>query len=433
MAKRKASATALALTSATLVDFAPARLRRATVIVEAGQIAALAAPSDPLPAGAETLDCAGLLLLPGFVCAHTHLYSTLARGMPPPREPPATFTQILERVWWKLDRALDAETIELSALVGALEAARAGTTTLVDHHASPGCLDGSLDRVAGALEQVGLRGVLCYEASDRNGQDEGRAGARENDRFLTKLAKEPRPLLRGLVGAHAAFTLSDATAELLADLAMRHKSGIHIHLAEDAIDAHKNGLSTVSWLSERGLLGPRALLAHAVHVSDEDAAKIREAGAHVVHNPRSNANNAVGYARPSRFGDRLLVGTDGIGADMRKETRAAFFAARDHHDPLDAPAALARNRAWAAWQFNRSFAIEPGAAADLIALDYRSPTPLDESNLAGHLLFGLPEAEVRHVLVEGRLVLKAGRHPNLDEAAIYARAREAARRLWSRL
>lgn len=434
MAKKKAEGQGpIALTSATLCELTPPRLRRATVILEGERISAIAAPSAPLPAGAEVVDCSGLLLLPGFVCAHTHLYSALARGMPAPREAPQSFVQILERVWWKLDRALDRETIELSVLVGALDAAHAGTTTLIDHHASPALIDGSLDLLAGALEQVGLRGVLCYEASDRNGEEEGRAGVRENDRFLGKLAKEPRPLLGGLVGAHAAFTLSDATAEQLADVAARRKAGVHIHLAEDAIDAHKSGLSTVRWLSERGLIGPRTLLAHAVHASDEDVRRIRESGAHVVHNPRSNANNAVGYARPSRFGDRLLLGTDGIGADMLKEAQAAFFAAREHGDPLDACAALERNRAFAASLFGCSLALEPGAAADLALLDYRAPTPLEESNLSGHLLFGMQSAEVRHLLAGGKWVLKDGRSPRLDEAAIYARAREAARRLWSRL
>ena len=437
--KRKAAAKAtglqsaaapLALVGATLVELVPARVRRVTIVVDNGQIAAL---TDTPPAGATVLDCAGLTVMPGFACAHTHLYSALARGMPAPRERPANFSQILERVWWKLDRALDAELIELSALVGALEAAHAGTTTLVDHHASPAFIDGSLDLVAGALEQVGLRGVLCYEVSDRGGPDEARAGVRENDRFLAKRAASPSPLLRGLVGAHAAFTLSDATAEQLADVAIRHQVGVHIHVAEDAIDTRKNGLPVTTWLDKRGLLGPRALLAHCVHLGDDEVAQVRAAGARVVHNPRSNANNAVGYARPSRYGELAMLGTDGIGADMRAEAHAAFLAAAEHHDGLDAVAALERSRAYAGWHFGHGVAVEPGAPADLVALDYRSPTPLDTGNLGGHLLFGLASASVRHVVVAGRVVLRDGRSPDLDEEAIYARAREAAKRLWARL
>jgi putative selenium metabolism protein SsnA len=371
------------------------------------------------------------LTLPGFVCAHTHLYSALARGMPAPAEPPRTFVEILERVWWRLDRALDAESIEISALVGAIEAAKAGCTTLVDHHASPGrggaAVDGSLDLVAGAIARVGLRGIVCYEVTDRNGAAEAAAGVRENDRFLERVRREPPRLVRAMVGAHAAFTLSDATAEAIADVARRHRAGVHIHVAEDAVDARKDGRSTVAWLHAHGLLDERTLLAHCVHADDADVARIRDAGAWVVHNPRSNANNAVGYARPSRFGDRLLLGTDGIGADMRAEAQFAFFAARDHGDAVDVPAALARNRAFAAAQFGAD------ELDDSVTLDYASPTPYSDDNAAGHLLFGLGGARVRDVVVDGHVVVRDGVCVNVDEERIYARAREVAAALWKRL
>lgn len=371
------------------------------------------------------------LTLPGFVCAHTHLYSSLARGMPQPAEPPRTFVEILERIWWRLDRALDSEAVELSALVGAIEAAHAGCTTLVDHHASPGrgggAVDGSLDLVAGAIAQVGLRGIVCYEVTDRNGPDEARAGVHENDRFLARVRREPPRLIRAMVGAHAAFTLSDATAEAIADVANRHRAGVHIHVAEDAVDAVKDGHSTVAWLQARGLVDERSLLVHCVHVDDADVARIRDAGAWVAHNPRSNANNAVGYARPSRFGDRLLLGTDGIGADMRGEAQFAFFAARDHGDTIDAAAVLERNREFAAVEFG----VED--LGDTVTLDYAAPTPLDDDNFAGHLLFGLGGARVRDVVVDGHVVVRDGVCVNVDEERVYARAREVAAKLWSRL
>ncbi|HEY2748259.1 MAG TPA: amidohydrolase family protein [Polyangia bacterium] len=371
------------------------------------------------------------LTLPGFVCAHTHLYSSLARGMPAPRETPRNFVEILERVWWRLDRALDAEAVEVSALVGAIEAAKAGCTTLVDHHASPGrggaAVDGSLDLVAAAVAEVGLRAVVCYEVSDRNGAAEARAGIRENERFLARVRLEPPRLVRALVGAHAAFTLSDETAEAIADVARRHRAGVHIHVAEDVVDARKDGRSTVAWLQARGLLDERTLLAHCVHVDDTDVARIRDAGASVVHNPRSNANNAVGYAHPSRFGDRLLLGTDGIGADMRAEAQFAFFAARDHGDPLDPGAVLARNRDFAAGLFGLE------ELGDSVTLDYASPTPIDDGNFGGHFLFGLGAARVRDVVVDGHVVVRDGVCINVDEERIYARAREVAARLWARL
>jgi putative selenium metabolism protein SsnA len=384
-------------------------------------------------APAVTIDCGGRVVLPGFVCAHTHLYSTLARGMPPPDAAPQSFVDILERVWWRLDRALDAEAVELSALVGAIEAAHAGCTTLVDHHASPGrnggAVDGSLDLVAGAIAAVGLRGIVAYEVSDRNGRDQARAGIRENDRFLTRIAAERPRMIRGMVGAHAAFTLSDDTAAALADVARRHAVGVHIHVAEDGVDAVKDGQSTVAWLDRHGLLDARTLLAHAVHVDDSDAERITAAGAHVAHNARSNANNAVGYARPGRFGDRLLLGTDGIGADMRAEAQAAFFAARDHGHTVDIVAALERNRAFAAARFGH----DGGALPDHVVLDYRSPTPLDAGNVAGHLLFGLGAAPVRDLIVDGRVVVRDGVCVHVDEERIYARAREVAAALWRRM
>ncbi|MDB4970364.1 MAG: Amidohydrolase [Myxococcales bacterium] len=371
------------------------------------------------------------LTLPGFVCAHTHLYSALARGMPQPPAPPRSFVEILEKVWWKLDRALDAETVELSALVGACEAARAGCTTIIDHHASPGArgsaVDGSLDLVAAAIARVGLRAVVCYEVTDRNGPDEARAGVRENDRFLQRVRSEPPRLVRAMVGAHAAFTLSDGTAEAIAEVAARHRAGVHIHVAEDAVDAHKDGRSTVEWLDARGLLDARSLLAHCVHVSDADAARIAAAGAHVVHNARSNANNAVGYARPGRFGAQLLLGTDGIDADMRGEAQFAFFAARDHGDAFDVGAALARGRRFAAGLFDAE------SLDDTITLEYRSPTPLSDGNLGGHLLFGLRAAQVRGVTVDGQTVMHDGALVNVDEERIYARARELAAKLWARM
>jgi putative selenium metabolism protein SsnA len=427
----------LALTGATLIELKPRRVRRADLLVDGALIAQI---GGALPPGTPTLDAAGAVVMPGFVCAHTHLYSALARGMPPPSVAPASFVEILERVWWRLDRALDAEAIEVSALVGAAGAARAGATTLIDHHASPSLIDGSLDLVGGALSQVGLRGALCYEVSDRGGVDEAKAGVAENDRLLSLLARAPeeRPLLRGLVGAHAGFTLGHATTVALADVAIRHDAGVHIHVAEDAVDARHvvpaREASIVDWLDQYRLLGPRSLLAHCVHVDDAGAERIAAAGAFVAHNPRSNMNNAVGYARPGRFGDRLVLGTDGIGADMLAEAQAAFLAARDHGHLFDPLPALARAQSLAAALFDTGLGrLEPGCPADLVVLDYDPPTPLDESNLFGHLLFGMSSANVRDVIVAGREVLRDRRLRTVDEPALHARARAVAARLWERM
>ena len=455
---RRQSGAVRVLAGGTLVELSGRRVRRAdlvieggliTAVVEAGTAQSVGAQVSSVPEAAEVIDCRGCLVMPGLVVGHTHLYSALAVGMPPPALAPSSFPEILERVWWKLDRALDDDTVALSALAGAAAAARAGVTTLFDHHASPQAIAGSLDRVGSACETVGIRGVLCYEVSDRGGLAEAKRGLAENDRFLSLLARDTagpytashppgHPLLRGLVGAHAGFTIGHDTAVALADLATRHQTGVHIHVAEDACDARHvvpaREVSIVEWLDSYRLLAPRSLLAHAVHVDDAGAQRIAESGAFVAHNPRSNMNNAVGYARPSRFGEEVVLGTDGIGADLFAEAQAAFFAAREHHHAFDPLAALARAQSMAAASFDAGLGrLEPGCPADLTILAYDPPAPLDEHNLLGHFIFGMSAACVRDTIVAGRDVLRDRKLVNLDEAELAAKSRAGASRLWKKM
>ena len=376
------------------------------------------------PGQGVQVDPGGGLVLPGNVCAHTHLYSALARGMPYALEPPRDFLQILQRVWWRLDRAHDEESVRASALVGGMEALLSGTTTLVDHHASPNAIDGSLDVIADALESLGLRSVLCYEASDRDGPERALAGVEENRRFL----RAPRPLTRGLVGAHASFTLSDETL-----LACAEAGPLHIHAAEGDVDR-----GAVERLSRLGVLDEGTLLAHGIHVDDEELEAFRASGATLAHNARSNMNNAVGRARVLELGLRLALGTDGIGSDMFEESRTAWF--RLHEDDLLAPwgwpvATLGESARLAGRIFGEPLlgTLEPGAPADLVVLDYAPPAPLDGSNLAGHWIFGLSARHVRDVMVAGIWVVRDRRLVLLDQDALAAEARGVAQRLWSRL
>ena len=370
------------------------------------------------------LDVADGLVLPGNVCAHTHLYSALARGMPYALEPPRDFLQILQRVWWRLDRALDEESIRASALVGGMEALLCGTTTLIDHHASPNAIDGSLDVIADELESLGIRSVLCYETSDRDGGAVALRGLGENRRFRATR----RPLARGLIGAHASFTLSDETL-----LACAEAGPLHIHAAEGDVDR-----GAVERLAQLGVLDERTVLAHGIHVEDEELEAFRASRATLAHNARSNMNNAVGRARVQELGPRVALGTDGIGSDMFEESRTAWF--RLHEDDLLAPGdwplvTMAEGAHLAGRIFSepRLGTLIPTAPADLVVLDYVPPTPLDETNLAGHWIFGLSSRCVRDVMVAGEWVVRNRRLARVDQDALAADASQSAARLWGRL
>lgn len=421
------------LSNATLVELYPGRVEKQDLRIDGESIAS----ESTQEATSQVIDCTGRIVMPGSVCAHTHLYSALARGMPPPARPPRNFIEILELVWWRLDRALDGPSIFSSGLAGCLDAVRAGTTTLIDHHASPNHIDGSLDLLADALDTVGIRGVLCYEVTDRGGMERRDAGLRENDRFL----RSARTSVKGMVGAHASFTLSDESLDLLARLSDGHGAGIHIHVAEDACDEEdairRCGRRAALRLKRARLLRSDSILAHGVHLDDSEFASVREAASWLVHNCRSNMNNSVGTARPSAVGDRAALGTDGIDGDMRAESRAAFFRARE--DNLDSTAErfvqmLAAGAGLASQQFGRPIgSLTPGSAADLVILRYNPPTPLTAENVAWHWMFGMAGAEVESVMVGGRWILRDGEFCGLDEEKIRAECRVQAQRLWSRI
>ena len=413
----------------------PARIVDADVLIDGDRVVSVGgAPSK----ATTSIDCSGCLVIPGNVCAHTHVYSALARGMPYALEPPHDFVEILQRVWWRLDRALDEGSVRASALVGAMEALLAGTTTLVDHHASPNAIDGSLDVVADAFQSLGLRSVVCYEVSDRDGPERARAGVEENRRFLTG---KHGPLVRGLVGAHASFTLSDETLASCVEVSRATGAGIHVHAAEDAADERDSqvrfGKSVAKRLRDAGALTANALLAHCVHLDANECKLVREAGTTVAHNARSNMNNGVGRTPLSALG-AVAVGTDGIGADMFEESRIGFFRLRE--DTLEAPydwplARLAEGARLAGRIFGEPAlgTIEAGAPADIVVLDYEAPAPLDGANLVGHWVFGLGSRAVRDVIVSGVPVVRDRRLTNVDQQELSRKAAVDAKRLWERL
>jgi putative selenium metabolism protein SsnA len=385
----------------------------------------------------EVLDLEGGLVMPGLVNAHTHLYSALARGMPGPAAHPRNFREILERVWWRLDRALDEEMVFLSALVGAVEAALSGTTVLIDHHSSPSFIRGSLVCLKRAIESVGLRSVLCYEVTDRNGSDGRDAGAEENVAFQHH---DQTALTRGMIGGHASFTLSDESLSRLAQAVRDTGSSVHVHVAEDALDVSdardRYGCSVPDRLDRHGLIGARALLAHCVHLHPDEVQDVHTKGAWIAHNPRSNMNNTVGYA-PVAAMRRAALGTDGMDQDMWAEARAAFLKMREagREDAYGtALEMLAGGHRLAAALFGIPFGkLDVGGPADLVVLDYRPPTSLHSDNLAGHVLFGVDRSHVRSVLVAGRWVVSDRRVTGVDVRAAFARARDLAPALWQRM
>ena len=420
------------------------------VLVEDGLLAAVGQGAElqgRFP-DAPREDAGGKLLLPGNICAHTHFYGAFARGLYIPGPPPKDFPEILRRLWWTLDRALDDDGVLFSALVCLVDAIRHGTTTLFDHHASPNEIDGSLDIIAGAVEAAGLRACLCYEVTDRNGPEGALAGIAENARFIKNARARQSPLIAGTFGLHASLSLSDETlGRCLAEAQALGEVGFHIHAAEGPADQEdslaKYGLRTIDRLRSRGILGPRSIVAHVTAIDAWEMAALRKSGAWVTHQPRSNMNNAVGTADvPAmlRGGMPVLLGNDGFSNDMFVEMHTAYLLHKAWRaDPRVATGnqiidMAYRHNAQLAGQF---FAaplgqISPGAAADLILLDYCPTTPLTADNLPWHIIFGISGSHVTHTMVAGRWLMKERKLLTLDEAAITAQSRQVARATWER-
>ncbi len=390
----------------------------------------------------------GRLLMPGNICAHTHFYGAFARGLYIPGPAPRDFPEILRRLWWTLDRALDDDGVLYSALVCLVDAIRHGTTTLVDHHASPSEIDGSLDIIAGAVEAAGLRTCLCYEVTDRNGPEGAAAGIAENARFIKRTRTGGSPLLAGTFGLHASLSLSDDTlTRCVAEAEALDHAGFHIHAAEGLADQEDSlaqyGLRTIDRLHSRGILGPRTIVAHVTAIDAWEMETLRDTGTWVTHQPRSNMNNAVGVADLAamvRGGMPVCLGNDGFSNDMFTEMKTAYLLHKVwRNDPRAAPGeqviamAYGHNAALARQFFAQPLGeISPGAAADLILLDYYPTTPLSAENLPWHILFGVSGSHVTHTMAGGRWLMKNRQLLTLDEEAIAAQSREVAQATWQR-
>ncbi len=407
---------ALRLTGCTLLELDPPSVRQGDLLIEDGLIVDHSAQAE------ELIDLEGAWVMPGLVVAHHHLYSALACGMPGPSDSPTGFADMLDKVWWRMDKALDAEAVHACGLVGGLGCLQAGVTTVIDHHSAPHCPD--LAPLDEALERIGIRRVLAMEVSDRDGQQ---------DELLAchRWALERRSAMRGvLIGAHANFTLGDQTLRSVGGLAREAGVGVHVHVAESAEDHQHTGEPLVQRLERLDALPSGSVLAHGVHLSPEEIQRVGDAGAWLTHQPRSNMNNAVGHAPIERFPHTAALGTDGIGADLFAEAQAGFFRANERGAGLD-PGNWLGLVAGGARLASRCLGVklgqlQPGHAADLVVLKPPPGPPLRDANLAAAFLFRLSAACVDRVMVSG-----TWREP--DPQAIASQAVPAATRLWDRM
>jgi cytosine/adenosine deaminase-related metal-dependent hydrolase len=365
----------------------------------------------------EPLDCEGTVLGAGRVNAHTHVYSALAPyGMPEPVPPPKSFPEILERIWWKLDRAIDADSLRASARLSIAESLRYGTTSFIDHHESPHFIEGSLDVLADACEEMGIRAVLCYGATERNfGRDEAKRGLEECRRFLHE---NERPLVRGVVGLHASFTVSDETIREAGELCREMGTVLHVHVAEDEVDvadAKRRGYGgPLERLHGLQALPAGSILAHGVHLTREQVSLAKDSELWLVQNPRSNRANGVGYPPALQWSPLVALGTDGFPPDLVAERAVLLEESRAHREDVTLAAERAEaGRRLIAERFGMNVAASmEGDAADACAFE---------------------NERARHVVVGGRLVVQDGRLLTADEDAIREEARREAGHVWKRM
>ena len=392
------------------------------------------------------VDARGGLILPGLINCHTHIYSGLARGLSIAGNHPKTFVDILEGTWWAIDRHLTIPETKACAYATLLECIRNGVTTIFDHHAGFGAIEGSLFAIRDVCQEMGERACLCYEVSERDGMDKCRASIQENADFIDWAEKDRSGMFAAMFGGHALFTISDATFEQMVE-ANHGRTGFHIHVCEgmnDVYDSVRNyGCHPIERLSYNGILGPKTLLAHCIHVSPREMDLIKETGTMVVNNPQSNMNNAVGMAPALQLlhrGITVGMGTDAYLHDMLESLKTFILIQR--HEAADPDIGFAEdmemlfsnNRKIASLYFDKPLGIlKEGAAADVITMDYHPFTPFTADNIYGHILFGLTGRDTRNTIVNGKVLYQDRTFVTVDEEKINAFCREEAGKLWGEL
>jgi cytosine/adenosine deaminase-related metal-dependent hydrolase len=375
----------------------------------------------------QVIDCEGKYVTKSFAIGHHHAYSALARGMPAPKKNPSNFYEVLKYIWWNIDKALDKDIIEASAMATAMACAKAGTTFVIDHHASPNYIKGSLEIIAQAFEKVGVNHLLCYEISDRDGLDKAQQGLDETKAYLNKN--------QGLVGLHASFTVGDATLKNAVDLMRSTNSGIHIHVAEDTYDqihCMKNyNKRVVERLQEFGALdSSKTILGHCLHINETEREIIHNSPAFIVQNTESNLNNNVGYFNSKGLEKNKMLGTDGMHSDIIRSSQAAYFVGQNK-DEIDFAETYTRFREVHNYLHLNKF--EGDGQNNLVVLDYTPPTEINEGNFLGHFIFGLTSNHIQHVISNGKLIIKDKVIQTVNEKEVLEFTKEQSQRLWNKL
>lgn len=419
-------------------------LKGYALLIEDGLIKKLAPQKSFKGKYGKVIDAAGKLVMPGFINAHMHFYSTFARGLGK-ADPSRSFVEILNNLWWRLDKQLTNADSYYSAVIPLINAVRKGTTTIIDHHASPFAITGSLAAVEKAVRETGLRAALCYEVSDRDGKEKAKEGLDENSAFIEACNKRGDNMVKALFGLHASFTISDETLEEAAYRGHKLGAGFHIHTAESQADQiqceshHK--LRVVERLRDFGILGRKSIAAHCVHVSEKEIEILKETETAVAHNPQSNANNSVGIADLTGLtaaGVLVGLGTDAMTVNMLEELRCALWLQHLKRDPSQgfmecANALLVNNARIANRYFKNVGELKAGYAADIAIIDYLPPTPMDASNFAGHLIFGISQASVDTTIAAGKVLMEGKKLKlGIDEEEVSRKSAELAKKLWRR-
>ena len=395
---------------------------------------------------AEFVDAKGGLIMPGLINSHEHIYSTMARGLSIRGYNPQGFLDILDGLWWAIDRHLTLEQTRQSARATFIDCIKNGVTTVFDHHASYGSISGSLSAIEEAAREMGIRACLCYEVSDRDGKEKARAAVMENVSFIKHALNDQSDMIAGMMGMHASFTLSDETMALCA-ANKPQEVGYHIHLAEGIEDLHHclktYGKRLVDRLMDCEILGPKTLAAHCIYINRQEMELLKETGTMVVHNPESNMGNACGCPPTMEIvhlGILTGLGTDGYTHDMIESYKVANILHKHHLcDPNAAWSEVPQmlfygNAEIAARYFKKPLGIlKEGAAADLIVLDYCPYTPIDGSNCNSHILFGTSGRSVTTTVCKGKVLMKDRILINIDEEKAMADVEEEAVKLWSSL